>query len=273
MRYYGLIRDTPDFRDIKYELKPKTIKIVQKQKFPDVIDLRKMKICPDPYNQGPLGSCTGNSIGGALHIDRRKLKLEEMIPSRIFIYYNERDMQGTVMQDSGASLRDGVKSINIYGVPSEEVWPYIISKFTEKPPISVYQKALEHPKILYQRVDNTNLDAIKGVLYEGYPIVFGCDIYSSFESEEVSKTGKVPFPNFSRFSLKPVEEYKGGHAMVIVGYLDKEQVFIVRNSWGEEWGDMGYCYIPYEYLTNRYLAFDFWVMRIIQGQRIEIVSV
>ena len=188
-----------------------------------------------------------------------------MTPSALFIYYNERDMAGTVMEDSGASIRDGVKSINIYGVCSSEVWPYIIEKFAEKPPVSVYQKALEHPKIRYERVNNTRLDEIKGVLFEGYPIVFGCDVYSSFDTPETAKTGMIPFPNYSRFFNSPIipEEFTGGHAMIIVGYDDNIKCFIVRNSWGSQWGDKGYCYIPYDYLTNKYLAYDFWVIKII----------
>lgn len=270
MHSYGLVRDQPDYRDIKYQLKPKTVTVVEKQRFPDTIDLRKR--CPPIFQQQNLGSCTSQSIAGALQIDRKKVNLPDVNLSRLFIYYNERDMMGTVMQDSGASLRDGVKSINMYGVPSEEYWPYIIPKFTERPPDSVYQIALQHPKIRYERIDNTKIDLIKGALFEGYPIIFGCDIYSSFESEEVTKTGKVPFPNFSRFSGNlPQEEYLGGHAMIIVGILEKDEVFIVRNSWGKEWGDKGYCYIPYDYLTNRYLAFDFWIMKIIPN--IAIMSV
>lgn len=273
MHSYGLVRDQPDYRDIKYELKPKTVKVVEKQRFPDIIDLRNK--CPPIFNQLNLGSCTAQSINGALQIDRIKLKLPDVNLSRLFVYYNERDMQGTVMQDSGASLRDGVKSINQFGVCSEDVWPYIIPKFTERPPSEVYRIALQHPKIRYERIDNTKIDLIKGALFEGYPIVFGCDIYSSFESEEVQKTGKVPFPNFSKWTNNNPEEYKGGHAMIIVGYSNEESSFIVRNSWGEDWGDKGYCYIPFDYLTNRYLAYDFWVMRILSPTypKINIMSV
>jgi C1A family cysteine protease len=265
--YLGLVKDRPDHRDIKYQLKPKTVSILEtKRRFPEFIDLRNK--CPYVYNQGPLGSCTGHGIGGSIHIDRMKLQLPDMTPSALFIYYNERDMMGTVMEDSGASIRDGVKSINIYGVCSSEVWPYIIAKFAEKPPVSVYQEALKHPKIRYERVDNTRLDDIKGVLFEGYPIVFGCDVYTSFDTPETAKTGIIPFPNYSKFFNSPVaaEDYISGHCMIIVGYDDRIQCFIVRNSWGKEWGDNGYCYIPYDYLTNKYLAYDFWVIKIIKNQ-------
>jgi C1A family cysteine protease len=79
-------------------------------------------------------------------------------------------------------------------------------------------------------------------------------VFSGLESEEVAQTGVVPMPEEDEKSL-------GGHAIVCVGYDDKKKVWIMRNSWGETWGDKGYFYLPQEYLTDANIASDFWTIR------------
>jgi C1A family cysteine protease len=205
------------------------------------------------YDQGQLGSCTANAIGAALQFDQIKQGEHDFLPSRLFIYYNERQLEGTIGTDSGAQIRDGIKSVNKVGAPPETDWPYDIAKFSQKPPDEAYVDALKHQAISYQRVTRV-LGQMKGCLADGYPFVFGFTVYESFESPDVAKTGKAPLP-------QPGEKVLGGHAVVGVGYDDTSQTFLVRNSWGTGWGLGGYFTLPYAYLTERGLASDFWTVR------------
>ena len=228
--------------------------MVHLRKPPAKVDLRAK--CPPVYDQGQLGSCTANAIGAAIQFDRRKQKLKsDFCPSRLFIYYNERAMEGTIKSDSGAQIRDGIKSVAHEGACPEKDWPYEIQKFQERPSKVCYRNALKCRALTYQRVVQT-LTQFKGCLASGYPFVFGFTVYESFEGEEVAKTGKVEMP-------KPSEKTVGGHAVMAVGYDDAAQRFIVRNSWGPKWGMKGYFTMPYSYVTENNLADDFWTIRII----------
>jgi C1A family cysteine protease len=218
---------------------------------PKVVDLRKS--CPKVYDQGNLGSCTANAICAAYEFDQMKQKeINVFTPSRLFVYFNERKMENSVEQDCGASLADGVTSVSNQGVCPEAGWPYDVSKFAVEPPESCYSVAKTHICTSYRPVSGT-LAQLKQALANGYPIVFAMDIYESFESSTVAKKGIVPMP-------KKCEKSLGGHAMLIVGYDDKQKSFIVRNSWGDSWGLAGYCYIPYKYITNPNKAYDFWCL-------------
>jgi C1A family cysteine protease len=207
---------------------------------------------PPVYDQGQLGSCTANAIGAAFEYEQLKQKQKDFMPSRLFIYYNERAIEGTVDTDSGAMIRDGIKSIAKLGVCPEDIWAYDIARFTEKPPKTAYTEATKHQVLVYRRVI-ANLHQMQGCLASGYPFVFGFTVYESFESPEVAATGEVPLPPRS-------EQVLGGHAVLAVGYDDANQCFIVRNSWGKGWGKKGYCTMPYGYLTDPSLARDFWAV-------------
>ena len=185
---------------------------------------------------------------------------EIFTPSRLFIYYNERSIEGNTNKDSGAAIRDGIKSINKIGVCSEKVWPYNIEKFTEKPKRVCYIIAKNHRSVEYHKVKQTE-SQIKQVLSEGFPVVFGFAVYESFESENVAKNGIVPIP-------KENEKMLGGHAVALVGYttLNNQNYFIVRNSWGSDWGDGGYCYFPVEFICNSEYCDDFWVVKKIRDK-------
>jgi len=222
----------------------------------DSVDLRSY--CPKVYSQGTIGSCTANAICGAYEYDymknqRKKNKQSIFSPSRLFLYYNERSMENTVGTDSGAEIRDGMKSINKVGVCSEKEWPYDTSKFTDKPSESCYKDAIKHESIMYGSLKQT-LEQLKSSLLSGYPFVFGFLVYKSFESDAVAKTGIMTMPTNNDTQL-------GGHAVMAVGFDDSKQVFIIRNSWGEKWGDKGYFYMPYEYIKDTNLCSDFWVMK------------
>jgi C1A family cysteine protease len=247
---YGWNRDLPDGRDFMYGAPPEVVR-----KLPESIDLRPG--CPPVYDQGQLGSCTANAIGGALEFAQIKQKqANPFTPSRLFIYYNERVIEHTVDSDSGAQIRDGVKSVHKLGAPPETDWPYDITKFTQKPPEQAFKDAKNYQTIVYQRVTPT-LGQLKGCLASGFPFIFGFTVYESFESEEMAKTGHLQMPLSG-------EKQLGGHAVLAVGYQDSSQSFIVRNSWGTDWGIKGYYTMPYPYLLQGTLASDFWTIRSVE---------
>jgi C1A family cysteine protease len=251
IKRYGWVPDLPDARDYMY-----AAPVEMMAKLPSKVDLRPN--CPPVYDQGQLGSCTGNAIAGAVQFDREKQKLKpDFVPSRLFIYYGERVIEGTVNSDAGAQIRDGIKVVAKQGVPPETDWPYDITKFADKPPPKAFTDALKDLAVSYSRVSQ-NLGQMKGCLASGFPFVFGFTVYDSFESQQVAQTGVVPMPASG-------ESVLGGHAVVAVGYDDGQQRFIVRNSWGTGWGMQGYFTIPYAYLTDTGLASDFWTIRLIKS--------
>lgn len=242
---YGWRPDHPDMRDFLLAVEPA-------KSLPASVSLRKQM--PPVYDQGQLGSCTANSIGAILEFNELKQKEKDAAtPSRLFIYYNERAMEGTVSQDSGAEIRDGIKSVAQLGAPPETFWPYDISKFSRKPPAKAYTEAKKHEALRYARVSQTQI-GIQSVLAAGYPISFGFTVYESFETE-VGSNGIVPMP-------RPRERTLGGHAVVAIGYKEirGQLYFECRNSWGASWADHGYFWMPEAYLTSANLARDFWVI-------------
>ena len=245
---YGWIHDLPDQRDHLYAAPAQVLGVL-----PASVDLRPQ--CPPVYDQGQLGSCTANAIGAAIQFLEMKEQLPNVFtPSRLFIYYNERVMEGTVDSDSGAQIRDGIKSVSKDGSCAEEMWPYDITKFRTKPDAKCYAEAAKHKVIQYQRLTQ-NLQQMKGCLASGFPFVFGFTVYESFESPEVAKTGHAPLPG-------PTEQAIGGHAVMAVGYDDSQQTFLVRNSWGTGWGMQGYFTLPCAYLSQPSLSSDFWTIRL-----------
>jgi len=248
---YGWIPDLPDQRDLKFRAAPRVLTAL-----PAKVDLRPL--CPKVvYDQGQLGSCTANAIAAALEFDQRRQKQADVFtPSRLFIYYNERAMEGSISEDAGAMIRDGIKSVAKQGAPHESLWPYRIEKFTKRPSAAAYGDALKHQAILYQRVTPTR-DQLKSCLASGYPFVFGFTVYESFESLAVERTGNIPLP-------KRGERVLGGHAVLGVGYDEATGLVRGRNSYGDGWGDKGYFTIPFAYLTNGNLADDFWTIKSVE---------
>lgn len=236
------VKDKVDSRDYIY--KPSAVKVVNK------VDLR-------PYtnqveDQGPLGSCTGNAIAEAIEMLYNKNK-KKVDLSRLFIYYYTRLIEGTVKYDSGAYIRNGIKSCNHYGAPLESLWPYNISKFRAAPSSVAVKDAAKRKITRYERA--SNFDACIDALTNGYPVVIGFLVYSSFMSSSVARTGIMPYPNTRS------EKLLGGHAVLLVGYDNTNQRFIVKNSWGQGWGDRGYFYMPYKVIQNTRMSDDFWVIK------------
>ena len=215
---------------------------------PLLVDLRDRM--PPIYDQGNLGSCTGFAICGAYSFLAKK----PLKPSCLFQYYNERLLDGTVGYDAGSSIYQSVQALEKFGVCGEKMWPYDISKFTMQPPQPCYDNAKLNMVTQANQIA-VDLQQMKRCLANGYPFVFGIVVFPSFESEEVGRTGIVPNPEANEVSI-------GAHAMVVVGYDDAKQWFIVRNSWGTSWGGHGgYLFLPYSYLSNTQLCSDLWTIR------------
>jgi C1A family cysteine protease len=248
VRRYGWIPDQPDQRDHLYAAPTQFLAAL-----PPRADLRRR--CPPVYNQGQLGSCTANAIAGAIEFDQMKQRLPAFVPSRLFIYYNERVIEHTVRSDSGAQLRDGIKTVASVGACPEPEWPYNIAKFATKPPQRAYRDAQLDRAVSYQSIVQ-DLNQMKGCLASGYPFVFGFTVYQSFETPAVARSGHAPMPGWGE---RPI----GGHAVMAVGYDDAAQWFLVRNSWGKAWGMSGYFTLQYSYLIQPGLASDFWTIRLV----------
>jgi C1A family cysteine protease len=242
-RKFGWKKDKLDSRDL--------ICMAVRPPIASLVDLRPA--LPPVFDQGSIGSCVGNGvacISQYVNMIQKQLTANDFL-SRLFLYYNGRVIEHTTNEDSGLSIRDGIKSLVKYGACSEKVWPYIESKMYDKPSDEAYAQGKLEQALVYKRVSQ-NINAMTASLAEGFPIVFGAMLYDSFN--RVTKSGFVVMPTKNENEL-------GGHCMVIVGYDRSKAHFIVRNSWGEKWGSKGYCYIPYTYLLNPDLASDFWTVR------------
>ncbi|HVO32856.1 MAG TPA: C1 family peptidase [Elusimicrobiota bacterium] len=242
---YGWIPDIPDHRDFLFSARR-----AAPVRLPSTVDLRAT--CSPIENQGQLGSCTANALAGALEFleDKDRAPFEDV--SRLFIYYNERVVEHTVKTDSGAMLRDGIKTLARDGVCSEALWPYVISRFAAKPTPRCYADGRAHTITSYERL--LTLNDMRACLAAGFPFVFGFTVYESFESPQVARAGVMPMPQASERAI-------GGHAVMAAGYDDAQQQLICRNSWGTAWGLKGYFLMPYAYVEDRNLSDDFWTIR------------
>jgi C1A family cysteine protease len=247
---FGWVPDLPDHRDRLFAAAPPIIATL-----PPSTDLRATN--PPVYDQKQLGSCTANAIAALFEFVAMKEQFGTVAPSRLFIYYNEREIEGTVESDSGAQLRDGVKTVANLGVCKEDDWKYDEGQFTKKPPTACYQNALSSKATEYLRLTPV-LSQLQGCLAQGYPFVFGFTVYSSFMSQGVATSGEAPLP-------QPNDTVEGGHAVMAVGYDNATQKFLIRNSWGTGWGQAGYFTLPYAYLTTANLSSDFWTIRQVQS--------
>jgi C1A family cysteine protease len=255
-KLYTRVSDRHDPRDRRYT---RHLMKMGDAPLPPQVDLRPF--CSPVEDQGDTSSCTGHAIIGAVEIDENFARLATpgqpfVNYSRLFVYYNEREMEGDTNEDGGAAIRDGIKSLATFGVCEESYWPFNVSNLLLKPSMEAYQAASKHKALSYESVPQT-LDALQHCLaVTNRPFVFGIDIFDSFESDAVAASGIVPMPGYREHCL-------GGHAILAVGYDNAAQCFICRNSWGPAWGDRGYFHLPYNYVLNTKLAEDFWVVEAI----------
>lgn len=257
MKYvYDYKRDKTDLRDIRFSA---TIFPHSEVVLPKSVDLRPK--CPPVYDQGSLGSCTANA-GCACRI--MLLQDPQTDLSRLFLYFMERDLEDNIKKDVGASLRDTCKSIYKFGICEEKYMPYDEEKFAHPPSKKAFINADSYRITAYKSLGT--LDEIKqNLALRQQPVLLGMDVYESFENKEVAETGLMRMP-------KKDEKKLGGHAVLVTGYKDIKRpsgykaenklhmgYLIVRNSWGSNWGDKGYFYMPYDYARPEY-TYDYWIM-------------
>lgn len=215
------------------------------------------------YDQRNLGSCTANALCWAFRYKQRIID-----PSRLFIYYNERYLDylegdNGIGVDDGSTLLQGVKSLVKYGVCEEKFYPYIVSKFAQKPSKQAFTSG-ELNQVLSYGIVQQNLNSMKKCLADGNPFVFGIYVYESYETNTVENTGIIPDPDLFR------EANLGGHALICIGYDDTTQRFKFANSYGRMWGDRGYGYISYNYLLNPNLTDDMWVIYTLENNQVPV---
>lgn len=273
---YGRKVDTPDPRDYTKTYLYETAKVpVTSTTVPTSYNLRNLKdssgklLMVPSYDQGQLGSCTANAISFAYVFQQIEQNVKnKFMPSRLFLYYNERSIEGTVSSDSGAEIRDGIKSINKTGLCEEKLYPYDVRIFANKPPAKCYSEAKLAHTTKYARISQTT-EQIKLSLLHNEPVVFGFQVYDSFESDQVASTGIVPDP-------LPGENCVGGHAVAIIGYDDNKVgttgtpgMFNVRNSWGTSWGDQGTFWMSYKYVLDPTQCSDFWSVSLVTNPNLK----
>ena len=242
---YGWRPDRLDLRDRILNLGTGPLDV------PAKVDLRPN--CSEVENQYQIGSCTANSVAGAVeYLDKKAGSdlVEDL--SRLFVYYNTRVIENTVEYDQGATLRNTIKSLATTGACREDMWPYYPENFKVRPNVACYDYAKNHTITEYHRILAIN-DMLR-CLADGYPFVFGFQVYSEFEGPIVAKTGILNMP-------APTEICRGGHAVLAVGYDMDKGTMLVRNSWGKQWGQDGYFTMPFAYISNPNMAADMWTIK------------
>lgn len=263
----GWLRDLPDFRDRTHRTtevdkvlaKSKPLKRAKsKKELPKKVDLREW--CSPIENQEDLGSCTANAGVGLMEYFQLRAFDTYLDASRLFLYKVTRTLAGDV-GDTGAYLRTTMKAMVLFGIPPERYFPYITEDFDIDPPPFVYSFAQSYKAAQYYRLDPPTatptqaLEQIRTSLAGYLPSMFGFSVYSSMPGVGEG-TGDIPFPQHG-------DSFEGGHAVVTVGYDDNHKIgsekgaLLIRNSWGTDWGEHGYGWLPYAYVRNG-LAVDFW---------------
>jgi C1A family cysteine protease len=266
--YYGLIRQTPDPRDLKFTVSKRTTNVLSSSY--DVSSRTGPML-----NQGALGTCGPNTTAECIDYDELAENQALAAPSRLYIYFNTRYLQGSVSTDSGVQNRTMLKALAIYGYCPETMWPYSDDKttFLLQPSQDCYTTGGRNLITNYASVA-VDLNQMKGVISTGFPFIFGTYVFQGIESDAAASTGIVPMPASG-------EQPIGGHDVSFVGYSDIQQpgvkpgniwpagTFKFRNHWlnndGSLWGDGGYGYFSYAAATNANWVSDLWVINAVPG--------
>ena len=257
VRHCGCIEDIYDPRDFKKVYRYSAIPQVDVDTYNRCHSKCLIKYVDHVYDQGKLKSCTANALCAAYGLDLKKQEqnlpgaYSYFNPSRLFLYYNTKDYEGTTQYDAGASIRDTIKALNRTGVCKEVLWPYNIKEFKEKPPKYAYDGAVGNNLCKYERLTH-DVDQFRACLNDDCPFVFGFKVYPSFFT--ISRNGNMPLPTETEKEIGP----KSRHAVMAVGYSDERKCIIVLNSWGQGWGSYGYFYMPYDFIKDPGMCSDFW---------------
>jgi C1A family cysteine protease len=245
---HGWVPALPDARHFAFAPKAAIAKAL-----PESVDLRAS--LPPVWNQGSIGSCVAHGVAIAHIAAQKKVNAKGIMPSRLALYFQGRAVRGWQNQDSGMFITDAMKVTAKYGVADEKLYPYLTTKFKLKPPASVYADALLHQTLEYQKIDSTKPNVIMAALAEGLPVVFGSTLYGNYD--KLNASNLMPEPDLSTSII-------GGHCMALVGYNAAKKQFLVRNSWGKEWGDNGHHWMSFNYICNLSLTDDVWVLRSVE---------
>ncbi len=213
------------------------------------------KWCSGVEDQGELGSCTAHMFAGIIEYNdiRWNTTVDKTRVSRLFEYFCSRKIEGTISEDSGATIRDAIKAGATYGILKESLWWYNVAKFTATPPRKYFDQAAQKKIVSYHSINDGDIETMKQALASGYLVGFGFEVYSNMMTQQMATNGWLHRPG-------PNDSYQGGHAVVLVGYDDAKKAFKVRNSWGTGWGLGGYFWMDYDYVSDTSLASDFWVV-------------
>jgi C1A family cysteine protease len=227
-------------------------------------------------SQGVLNSCTAHAVIGLVEYLVRWQLRQALDLSRMFLYAATRRLLGW-SGDPGAYIRTTIQAMAVFGVPPEEFWPYEPSLLDASPDAFLFSYAASFKALTYMRLDSNQMSGggaavgaggqarsaaanqprgtlrlLEQALADGYPVAFGFPVYSCIRDNRPS----IPVPSFD-------DRLLGGHAVLAVGYdrtkFKGEGGVLIRNSWGEQWGNRGYGWLPYAYVT-RGLACDFWTI-------------
>jgi C1A family cysteine protease len=290
-RKFGWQPDFPDFRDFTIEVftsdNQDKVNTQQKVELSNKIDILQFSLakktgggqqavdlrmyCSEVTNQGDLGSCTAHAGAALIEYYENRNYGSYSTCSRLFLYKVTRNYM-KITGDNGANPRSTMAAMVLFGVPPEDYWEYDISKFEDEPPAFLYSFAQNYKTLKFFRYDKNGkprtevLKSIKESLMNGIPLMCGFTLFSSYKQYEhdPKERGVIPYPCFSDVQI-------GGHAIAIFGFDDTKEILnkaasrtektvgalLFKNSWGEEWGDGGYGWLPYEYVINR-LAIDWW---------------
>ncbi|MDX2216843.1 MAG: C1 family peptidase [Oculatellaceae cyanobacterium bins.114] len=225
----------------------------EKQQLPHRVDLRKFMT---DVEEQVGNSCVANAFVGAYEYLAKRELGEAGDVSRLFLYYNARARHNSQNEDSGTMMYCAIESLMEHGACCEDLWLNDESMIFNEPDASAYENAANFT-ITEAEVIETDLDLWRHTLAEGHPIAFALNLFESFNTATENR-GRISLPKKS----ENVRETHAWHAMLCVGYSDKDRMFIVRNSWGPEWGDRGYCYIPYDYVMHPdYNGHDSWIIK------------
>lgn len=206
-------------------------------------------------DQGPVGACTTFAVTAVYEQILKKNDRADHDLSERFLYYNAREKDGRLDKE-GVAISTAIHSIGDKGICLEEKWPYSFDEYNSKPSDDAYddaelRKIKKALNIVLTDNQDENRDALRSAIAEGYPVIISLNLFDAFD--HIGSDGMVPIPSPGDLILQREDaesRTSSPHAMVACGYDDKNQVFLVRNSWGKRFGKNGYCYIPYAYICN-----------------------